>query len=172
MCKPEKKYERCTRLNDWTEVPVPRIANKINCAMIDTFLNTVMRKAKKMPMELENTVKSIIFMKAACVLGDDFELSALEAVQPLRRGETIKSIKSAMKKLECADFIEFLDETDGKNDICRFNKSFLRESIYQIILYKNQRKVLHGIFADHLLSQLPSADVSPEIAHEKLKIHM
>ena len=32
--------------------------------------------------------------------------------------------------LEAHNFIEILDETDKDNFVCRFNKPFLRESIY------------------------------------------
>jgi hypothetical protein len=35
-----------------------------------------------------------------------------------------------LKILEQKDLIEILDETDPKNVVCRFRKSFLRETIY------------------------------------------
>lgn len=41
-----------------------------------------------------------------------------------------------LKILESKDLIEILDETDSKNAICRFRKNFLRETIYQIMLYR------------------------------------
>lgn len=39
--------------------------------------------------------------------------------------------------------LEIVDETDQKNCVCRFNKCFLQESIYQILLYKSCKKDLH-----------------------------
>ena len=42
-----------------------------------------------------------------------------------------------LKELEKAEFIEILDESDFKDVICRFNKSFIREALYQIMLYKD-----------------------------------
>ena len=41
-----------------------------------------------------------------------------------------------LKLLEQSEMIEILDETDSKNVLCRFSKNFLRESLYQILLYR------------------------------------
>lgn len=76
-------------------------------------------------------------MKAATILGDEFDLNALKAVNPLRYPETIESLKQYIKLLEAYDFIEILDESDRDNPVCRFNKPFLRETLYQIILYRD-----------------------------------
>jgi hypothetical protein len=77
-------------------------------------------------------------MKAACVIGDEFRTGALKKILPLRN-ETHSSLSHILKELEIHDFIEILDESDPKDVLCRFNKSFLRESTYQIMLYKNQK---------------------------------
>jgi len=90
-------------------------------------------------------------MKAATVLGDEFDLKALKAVNPLRYPETIDSLKQYLKLLEAYDFIEILDETDQDNLICRFNKPFLRETLYQIVLYRDQKKGMHGAAAQFYL---------------------
>lgn len=42
-----------------------------------------------------------------------------------------------LKLLEAYNFIEILDETDKDNFVCRFSRPFLRESIYQIMLYRD-----------------------------------
>ena len=52
--------------------------------------------------------------------------------------------------------IETLDETDPKNIHCRFNKSFLRESLYQVMLFKDQKQYLHSQLAEYLQS-LPTS---------------
>lgn len=75
-------------------------------------------------------VKSIVMMKAASILGDEFDTKSLQSIIPLRYPETIQSLKNMLKLLEAAYFIEIVDETDKENLICRFNKPFLRESIY------------------------------------------
>mgnify|MGYP000479250823 CR=1 FL=1 len=105
--------------------------------MIDKFLKTITNKPQKRPAELEACVKAIVMMKAATVLGDEFDLKGLKAVNPLRYPETIDSLKQYIKLLEAYDFIEILDETDKDNLICRFNKPFLRETLYQIVLFRD-----------------------------------
>ena len=73
-------------------------------------------------------------MKAASVIGDEFGTSALKKILPLR-SETNGSMLAILKDLEKQDFIEILDESDQKDIICRFNKIFLRECLYQIMLF-------------------------------------
>ncbi len=68
-------------------------------------------------------------MKAAAIIGDEFGTQALIKIMS-QRNETNGSITQILKELERHEFIEILDESDPKNLICRFNKSFLRESIY------------------------------------------
>ena len=57
-----------------------------------------------------------------------------------------------LKYLEEQEFIEVLNESDPKNIHCRFNKSFLRESIYQVMLYKDQKQTLSKAYAEYLQS--------------------
>ena len=79
-----------------------------------------------------------------------------------------------MKELEIGELVEILDESDPKNIICRFNKSFLRESIYQIMLYKDQKKVLHQQLAEHIQS-LPSGVMDLDAISldiDKLRAHI
>jgi predicted ATPase len=87
------KLQHCQKLNDFVTVPVPRFSIKNNIAMIDKFLKTINNKPQKRPGELEACVKAIVMMKAATVLGDEFDLKALKAVNPLRYPETIDSLK-------------------------------------------------------------------------------
>lgn len=61
------------------------------------------------------------------------------------RNESYKSLVTILKILEQRDFIEILDETDYRNIICRFRKCFLRETIYQFMLYRAQKKGLHQL---------------------------
>ena len=68
-------------------------------------------------------------MKAAAIIGDEFGTQALIKIMS-QRNETNGSITQILKELERHEFSEILDESDPKNLICRFNKSFLRESIY------------------------------------------
>lgn len=60
--------------------------------MIDKFVHTVTTKQSIRPGELELCMKAVVMMKAATVLGDDFELSALLALNPLRSQETSQTL--------------------------------------------------------------------------------
>ena len=53
--------------------------------------------------------------------------------------------------LEQNSFIEVMDETDKNNVVYRFSKPFLRESIYQTILYRDQKQIMHKMAADYFL---------------------
>lgn len=97
-----------------------------------------MRKKKENKRKNEIFVKGIMLMKSAAVIGDEFGTLALKKILPLRE-ETNGSIVQILKELEQDDLIEILDETDPKNIHCRFNKCFLRESIYQIMLFRDQK---------------------------------
>ena len=48
-----------------------------------------------------------------------------------------------LHELEHKDFIEIIDDNDGKNWTCRFRRSFLRETLYQRMLYRAQKQMLH-----------------------------
>ena len=72
-----KKFDLCHELSDWKTVPVPRIALKQICTHLDNYLYAMQNKKTKRPGELEACVTSIVMLKAATVLGDEFELKAL-----------------------------------------------------------------------------------------------
>ena len=142
--KTGKKFDLCYELSDWKTVPVPRLALKQMCTHLDQYLFAFQNKRPKKPGEVEACVTSIVMLKAATVLGDEFELKALAQIQPMRQANSSgKYLKESLKLLEKADLIEIMDETDLKNCVCRFNKSLLRESVYQMLLYKGCKKDLH-----------------------------
>jgi hypothetical protein len=126
----EPKFVTCMQLNDYSPVPVPRFAIKINTSSVDRYLQATLTKTRLRPGEVDTAVKSIVMMKAATVLGDEFELKALIAIQPLRTKETLASMTAYIKQLESADFLEVLDGGDRENLTVRFSKVFLRETIY------------------------------------------
>lgn len=79
-----------------------------------------------------------MLMKSAAIIGEEFGTYALKKILPLRN-ETHGSMLQILKDLEKQEFIEILDESDQKDIICRFNKIFLRESLYQIMLFRDQK---------------------------------
>ena len=143
--KTTKKFDLCLSLNDWKQVPVPRLALKLTCTHLDKYLYAIQNKKPNKPGEIEACVTSIVMLKSATVLGDEFELKALTQIQPLRQtNNSNKYVKEYLKLLEKADLVEILDETDNNNSLIRFNKCLLRESIYQITLFKGSKKDLHA----------------------------
>lgn len=81
-------------------------------------------------------MKSIVMMKAATILGDFFDSLSLQAMNPLREMETLSSLNKMLHMLESEGFIEVMDESNN-NFKCRFNKPFLRETIYQVVLFRD-----------------------------------
>ena len=75
--KKTPKFELCHELSDWKTVPVPRLALKQICTHLDKYLYALQNKKPKKPGEVEACVTSIVMLKAATVLGDEFELKAL-----------------------------------------------------------------------------------------------
>jgi hypothetical protein len=84
----------------------------------------------------ELAIKCIMILKAAAIIGDEFGTLALRTICPLRH-ESQSSILHILKELEQNELIEILDESDPKDILCRFNQYLLRESIYQIMLFKD-----------------------------------
>ena len=129
------KFEKCIELDNFTKILVPNSVHKRRLKNMDEFLK-MGRADKKKVWQKELYVKGILVLKAAAVIGDEFGLGALRKILPLRQ-ETHSSILHILKELELNDFIEILDESDPKDVRCRFNKAFLREAIYQIMLFKD-----------------------------------
>lgn len=165
---------RCRVLQNYTKIPVPPFALKKRLKNLDMFLKEGKNsKYKGNIRKQEIHVKGLMILKTAAIIGEEFGTQALKKILPLRH-ETHSSIQIILKELEQAELIEILDETDLKNIHCRFNQSFLRETIYQVMLYRDQKQVLHQQLADYIQS-LPSSVMSKEqieIEIDKLRDHI
>lgn len=106
---------------------MPSTIHKWRLRDLDEYL--LKRNDKEHARKKEIYTKGIIVLKAAAVIGEEFGTAALKHILPLRE-ETNASLNLILKELEQNDLVETLDETDPKNIHFRFNKSFLRESIY------------------------------------------
>ena len=124
---PKKILEKSILMQNFTKIPVPSSIHKRRLKNMDTFLKK--GRAKNNIRKQEVAVKGLMLMKAAAIIGDEFGTASLKKILPLRQ-ETHTSMLIILKELEQEELIEILDETDPKNIHCRFNKSFLRESIY------------------------------------------
>ena len=60
----------------------------------------------------------------------------------------------------------------------RFGKAFLRETVYQIILYRDQKKGMHGGVAEYMQQEAPKLNhkcdpfCEPDVRADILKTHM
>ena len=59
-----------------------------------------------------------------------------------------------LKRLEKADLIEIVDESDPKRVHCRFIHSFFKDALYQVMLYKGCKKDLHDV-NEKLIQRMP-----------------
>ena len=120
--------------------------------MLDNYVLKISDKKPRRPGEYETCIKSILLMKAASILGDEFETESLQSVfNQVRKQTSHKDFFQCIKMLEQNSFIEVMDETDKNNVVYRFSKPFLRESIYQTILYRDQKQIMHKMAADYFL---------------------
>lgn len=159
MQKPSLEHLR--KLQNFTKIPVPSFAIKSRLRDLDCFLKEGKDpKYKGSVRKQETHVKGLMVLKTAAIIGEEFGTQALKKILPLRH-ECHNSIYQILKELELKELIEILDETDMKNIHCRFNQAFLRDSLYQVMLYRDQKQVLHQQLADYIQS-LPSSIMSQE----------
>ena len=112
---PTSRFDHCMKINDWTAVAVPRLALKTNTMLLDQFYYSIQSKGPKnqRPGELHACTSAIVLLKAASVLGEEFELKALKHISPLSKSTgNSKRVEEAIRLLEQRDFIEIVDETD------------------------------------------------------------
>jgi len=64
-------------LKDFTAVPLPRIAVKINTSLVDSYIRDTQMKKKLRKGEIEQAMKGVVLLKSASVIGEEFELSTL-----------------------------------------------------------------------------------------------
>ena len=117
---------------------------------------------------------SLVMLKAASILGEEFEFKALKHINPFpKKANSDKIVSESIKLLEQKDFIQIVNETDAKNVVCRFNKAFLRESVYQILLYKSCKKDLHTATQSYLQKMSLSRNPLKAEAHiQTMRKHM
>ena len=164
---PSPLLQKYISISDYSMIPVPGYSLKLTSTMLDSFLKDLRDKQRA-----EIAVKGLLLLKAACVMGDVFCTRELQAISPLRH-ESMKGIQTVLRLLEGQDYVEILDETDSKNWICRFRKSFMRESIYQVMLYRAQKKGLHQLMVQQIQENgQAQSSVDPEIEADKLLNHI
>lgn len=162
-----KKFFDCYQLQDWTPLSVPDVINNINGQLLDQYL----KEGRKLNGTfIQDKVKGIILLKAASVIGEVFTLQQLEFISPLINEDT-ETIMEILMDLQNRDFIEIIDDNDAKNWVCRFTKKFLRETLYQRLLLRGQKKPLHQLSADYIQNH-PYLEPDHELEQKRLLHHI
>ena len=85
---PKKSFDKCVALQNFTSVPVPSSMHKRRLKNLDSYLNEGRKKNQR---KAELSIKGLLLLKAACVIGEEFGTAALKKIIPLRN-ETHSSI--------------------------------------------------------------------------------
>ena len=81
-------------------------------------------------------------------------MDALKAISPLKRDKAHDHrVEAALRMLENYDLIEIVDQSNANNFTCRFNKMFLRETLYQVMRYKPVKRDLHKAVETYIQSK-------------------
>lgn len=142
--------EECRMSKDFSQIPVPVSIYKRRLRNLDAFIN----KANKIENYEQKKVytKGILILKVAAVIGEEFGSESIVAMTQLKE-ERKGMLHIVLKELERNDLIEIMDDSDLEDIRCRFKKSFLRETIYQIMIFKGQKQTLHKNLAEYMLSK-------------------
>lgn len=162
-----KKFFDCYKMNDWAPLSVPDLMTSINGQLLDQYLKEGRRINSSF---LQDKVKGIILLKAASVIGEVFSLKQLEFISPMIN-EDIDTLMEILMDLQARDFIEIIDDNDAKNWVCRFTKKFLRETLYQRLLLRGQKRTLHQLSADYIQNH-PNLEPSHEVEQKRLLNHI
>ena len=141
--------------------------SSINGQLLDQYL----KEGRKLNTTfVQDKIKGIILLKSAAVIGELFTLRQLEFISPLINDD-LDTITDIVLDLQNRDFIEIIDDTDNKNWMCRFTKKFLRETLYQRLLLRGQKKALHQLSADYIQNH-PNIEPDHEIEQKRLLNHI
>ena len=151
-------FWKTAELDEWGSVETPDFALRLNSERIDKTLKS-------------SNIKDIVSLKAASALGPIFSLRALKAISPLR-SEGMVDLLKRMRQLEEANIIEIIDDNGVSDMTCRFLIPFYRETLYQKLLYRDQKKALHSIAAEYILNNSTSIDDNPEKEVQRMVNHL
>ena len=75
----------CHSMDDWSAVPVPRYALKINQFYLSQFISWFGNKTNAKPGLYEEALAATVLLKTASVLGKEFTIEALKHISPLKK---------------------------------------------------------------------------------------
>ena len=148
----KSNLEKCIDLEEFLTIPVPLSRFKINIPILD-----------------HQPCRTKLMLKAACVIGDCFDLQMLWKVNPFKETINKDKLLQILGELEKQEFLEILDQ-NSNNITYRFTHPFMREVIYQSMIY-NQRRTIHRYVAEGIQSiQLPNEN-NEKMETDKLIYH-
>ncbi len=136
------KLKKCIEINQFLTVDAPICRTVVNGEILDRL-----------------DCESYLLMKPASVIGESFDFLTLMKVNPFKATITAEKLKRLLNYLEKIEFLEVLDEHEH-NTVYRFMHPFMREVIYQRMIY-SQRRQIHRFVAE-ALQQIPLANETNE----------
>lgn len=91
----------------------------------------------------------MLLLKTAAVIGEVFGMQQLKSSYLIEESTKL-SLQSLLNVLESCDFIEYLYSNEEAETFYRFNYPFLRDALYSLMLYEDQKKVIHGKVIDYM----------------------
>lgn len=96
-------------------------------------------------------------------------MKTLTKVQPLKNLLNHERIQTILDNLVKVDFLEILDQNE-LNTVYRFNHPFMRESLYNSMIFL-QRRQLHRFVAEAMQTVMLPMAGSFEIERKRLEYH-
>ena len=144
--------------DNWYTVEVPEMYERINTVKVDTLTSKT------------NSIKFGVVLKSASIVGTLFTAQNIKYIWPLQT-ESYEELIMKIKTLEQSTILEIIDE--GGGDItCRFLDPFMRETLYQHMLYREHKKGFHALAATYMQTNSIKPDEDPERETQKLVNHM
>lgn len=113
--------------------------------------------------------EAYLIMKPAAVIGECFDLQTLLKVNPFKDTIPPEKVKKLVNLLEKQEFLEILDDQEH-NTIYRFMDPFMREVIYQRMIY-SQRRQIHRFVAEVLQSVPLGSEANEKYECDNLIYH-
>lgn len=143
---------KCIDLEEYLTIPTPLSRVKTNIPIFDHL-----------------PCKTKLLLKSASVIGECFDLQTLWKIIPFKETIGKDRLILILNELEKQEFIEVLDQNIN-NITYRFTLSFMREAIYQSIIY-NHRRSFHRYVAEAIQSMQIQTQSNEKLETDKLILH-
>ena len=148
----KNKMMKCIEINQYLTIDAPICRTVINGEILDRL-----------------DCESYLLMKPAAVIGECFDYLMLLKVNPFKDTIPPEKVRRLINYLEKQEFLEVLDEQEH-NTIYRFMHPFMREVIYQRMIY-SQRRQIHRFVAEALQSIPLENEANEKLETDNLIYH-